>query len=121
LGRFYSTDLLNGKQLFLFDKVRDNKISIQLKPDKTFPPQKSFVGTLESSFAAGVFGGVKETMLLLAHAGIMFFLMDLLEEEKADNEQTFLSKMYWRKPDLFNVLSPNDFPKTGGHCAYVCV
>lgn len=120
LGRFFSDEIMGASKLFIFDKVLGEKITIQMPKGEKYPPRRSFVGTQTSPFIAGIFGGKLHSMVILSKLGVSFFFNDLLKEEKVDNEQVCLGKLYWRHKSLFNVLSHSDFPLKD-HCNFICI
>ena len=120
LGRFFSKQVMGAERLFIFDKVVGDKITVQMQSHEKFPPRRTFVGTQSSPFITGIFGGKKLSMLKLSKLGVDFFFNDLLKEEKVDNEQVCMGKLYWRHRALFNVMTHSDFPSKE-HCNFICI
>lgn len=119
LGRFFPSNQMGSPRLGLFDLLEEDRVSVQLSTQESLPPRYAAVGSNDSPFLAGVFGGSKRRLLSLCYLATSFYFDELLAKGKLDNEQVALGVLYRRHAGMFKVLTAKDFPE--GSCNIACI
>ncbi len=119
LGRFFPQGQMALPKLHVFDLLQTDKVSIQLSLSARLPYKVTLVGSQESPFLGGIFGGGAQPLLTLSRLATEFFHNELLGKRRVDNEQVCIFKLYRRHKDLFQVLTSQNFPQ--GHCNVACI
>lgn len=119
LGRFFPEGQMAIPRLHVFDLLLPDRVSIQLALREKMPPRVTLIGSQESPFLGGIFGGGAQPMLVLSRLATQFYHRELLAQNRMDNEQVCMAKLYRRHRRLFQVLTHEHFPR--GHCNVACV
>jgi len=107
-----SLNLSLGKFLFF------NKAFFHLKRNET--PRPTFMGSFNSPFHGGLFGGHHLALkLVIVEEGLSFFLRNLIPSRRVDNEEIFLSFAYQQRPEMVVLLQHSQFKR--GQCGEVCL
>jgi len=112
-------NLITKRKLLVFDKIMEDKVSVQLFPKEKKPPRMTFIGQQDSPFIGTLFGGSIASLKRLCHAALSFFEHSMLLRNIVDNEQVAFSYLYRNHMEWFNVLTVLDFPS--GHCDWGCL